>query len=196
MRRLLRRLTKEAASDSKAIAGELRASMESFRLEVGVDENNGSETRVADAFGLVYAVALIAMRYGAVSRRIDPLAAAVACYKLNKASRHKKPRTYLKQLKDLAEDIDAQLVNRCNLKELTDFEVDEAPVIVCTRRDGRQELLFTQRKLARAFPDLRAFFADPEIQRILVAEPRRRTTKRQIRSNAGPERFYCFRLPI
>jgi len=135
--------------------------MEFFRLEVGVDENDGSETRVADAFGLVYAVGLLAIGYRAVSPRIDPLEAALACYKLNKASRNKKPLSHLKQLTSLAEDWDALQVSRGKLTELTDFEVEEASVIVRTRRDGRRELLFTPGQLARAFPDLRALFADP-----------------------------------
>ncbi|MGZ3246803.1 MAG: DUF927 domain-containing protein [Croceibacterium sp.] len=196
IRRLLRKLVIAAEKDPEAIARELGASMKSFRLQVGVDENDGSETRVADAFGLVYAVALFAIRFGAVSSQIDPLEAALACYKLNKASRKKKPASYLKQLASLVEDDwDAVYVLQERLKEVTDREIEEARVIIRTRRDERQELLFTHRQLVRSFPDLRAFFADPEIRQLLVAEPGRRQTKRQIRLNAGLERFYCFRMP-
>ena len=85
-------------------------------------------------------------------------------------------------------------VHVSRLTELSDYEIEEANGILRTRRNETEELLLTHQQLVRAFPDVRAFFADPEISSC-IAEPRRKQTKRQVRLNGELEQFYCFRLP-
>jgi hypothetical protein len=76
IRHLLKSLVAERAIDPDVVAERLRASILFFRKKVGVNRNDGSETRVADAFGLVYAAGKMALRYKAVSPKINPLKAA------------------------------------------------------------------------------------------------------------------------
>ena len=89
IRQLLRLLVDDLAKDPDDVAKQLQNSINSFRKKVGVDPNNGSETRVADAFGLVYAAGEFALRYRAISRKINPLKAALTCYELNRVARSK-----------------------------------------------------------------------------------------------------------
>jgi hypothetical protein len=194
IRRFLGHLVEEEANDPAAVRERLQSSIARFRREVGVDENDGSETRVADACGKVYAAGEFVVRYKAASRHLDPLGAALRCYELNKASRAKPP-SFVKQLRTLA-DWGALRVSPDRLRELSDQQLEEAPAIVREHHDGREEILLTPRQLMRAFPNQRAFFADPEIRAMMmVAESGRRRTKRQIRSNRGLERFHVFILP-
>lgn len=171
----------------------LRKLMVRFRKEVGVDGNDGSKTRVADAFALIYAVGMLAIRYKAVSSQLKPLDAALACYKLNQASRAKPPAP-LSRLRDLINGWDTLVISYDRLHTMNDKEIESHEAIMRTARSGRNELLLTQRQLDRLFPNSRAFFADPEIQACIVTEEGRRQTKRQIRSNKKSDRVYCFRL--
>ena len=194
MRQFLARLVVERAKDPEAVAGRLRELMNFFRNEVQVDCNDGSETRAADAFGLVYAAAKFAIDYGAVSKKLDPLGAALTCYRLNRASRAK-PANPAKQLLNLAQDWDILEVRPDRLAELSDAEIDEASGIVRIARNGKKELLLTESQLHRLTDNRSRFLADPDICRMMIAERGRAQTKRQVRSNRGPERFFCFRLP-
>lgn len=194
IRKLLQHLVRALAERPEWVSESINGHMIDFRMQVGVDQNDGSETRVADAFGLVYAAGMFAVQVGAVSRRIDPLKAALACYELNRKSRAKPP-SHLAQLRKLADDFDTQWIKfDCRLPELSDEQVEDATAFVRERREEPYELLLTDRQFLRAFPNPKAFFADSEIQQRMVGEPGRRKTKRQIRSNRKAERFFVFRI--
>jgi hypothetical protein len=194
IRKLLSRLVKERTKDPEGVLARLRGYLAEFRNEVGVDGSDGSEARVADAFGLVYAAGMFALRYKAVSDNLDPLAAAKACYELNRAAR-KKPLSAIKQLMELSVDFDTLDIRSDELPTLTDLELDEASAVVWIRRDGRREVLLTESQLLRGITNPKRFLADPEIRRLMIAEGGRNRTKRKIARNREKERFFCFRLP-
>jgi len=194
IRHLLDNLVAELANNPENVAKRLQRSLRYFRRKAGVDENDGSETRAADAFGLVYAAGKCAIRYGAVSNRLDPLHAALTCFRLNKATRTKRPSP-IKQVLELADQWDTLWVSFDKLPQLTDAEIEDAPAIVREGPGERRELLLTERQLLRKFDNLRAFFSDNEVRRIWVREDGRRQTKRQFRRNRKAERVFCFRLP-
>lgn len=194
IRQFLAGLVAENARSPGVLREEIRVSTEHFRNEAGVDGNDGSETRVADAFGLVYAAGLLAIKYRAISKKIDPLEAALACYKLNRASRPE-PVDREALLRTIANDFDTLWIPCGKLMDLTDQEMEDFPAISRERRNGTNELLFTSNQLIRAFPDQRGFFADPRVREFLVAEDGRKQTKRHIRLHRKNERFHCFRIP-
>lgn len=195
IRQFLEHLVIERAKNPEAFAKKIRSSIEFFRRKVKVDANDGSETRVADAHGLVYAGARLAVRYGAISKDLDPLEAALETYKLSQSARAK-PENLARKLRGfLDRTLDDLEVDPHNLKDLSDSEIDAADVIVRKFRNGRRELLFTEAQLKRAFSNTRALFADPEVQAMMITEKGRKQTKRQIRLNKGLERFHVFILP-
>ena len=193
IRQYLQRLVIDCHERPKRVETELNAAIETFRDKVGVDRNDGSALRVADAFGMVYAAGLFAMRYEAVSLRLDPLRAAMTCYDLNRAAQADSPNLY-ERLIALAEHPHALRIPRKCLPQLIDADIDQAPAIVRTGQAGRVELLLTESQLRRAFPVKRLLFEDERVLKIAVAENGRKQTKRKIRKGHDDERFYCFRL--
>lgn len=194
IRQLLERLVPEMSERPDYVARRLRASTAYFRRKVEVEENDGSATRVADAFGLVYAVAKLVLRYGAASKRLKPLTAALTCYRLNQASRAR-PVDPLRLLTEVMGRWDVLHIPLGGLSELSNEQIDENDCIIKEKRNGRNELLFIESQFNRLVHNRRAFFADPRIERILVADGERKQTKRQIRLNRKSERVYCFRVP-
>ena len=194
MRQFLQRLANERAMGPEAFDKRLRQLIARFRRKVGVDGNDGSEARVADSFGLVFAAGVLAVEFRAISKLVDPLAAATACYNLNRASRAK-PLDPLAKLIELADIFDALWITYDQLPELSDKEVESYSSILRKGRDGRSLLLLTPAQLERAFPNRQMFFADPRIREVQVTEGGRKQTRCQIRSNRRKERFHCFRIP-
>lgn len=194
IRHLLKHLVADLAKDPADVAQKLKESISYFRRQVGVDLNNGSETRVADAFGLVYAAGKFALRYKAISKHLDPLEATLACYRLNQTARSK-PQDTAAQLVKLADDFDSLYETFDKIRDISDEEIEEARAIVREARGGQRELLLTDSQLKRFTLNTRAFFADPQIDRMLISENGRKQTKRRIRKKHKAERFYCFRLP-
>jgi hypothetical protein len=118
----------------------------------------------------------------------------LACYWLNQTTRKEAPDLGAK-LRELAGCFEALYISHDRLPALTDEELNAYPAIEREGRNGVNEVLLTPEQLRRAFPDQRQFFADSKIREWLLAEDGRRQTKRQIRSNRGPERVHCFRIP-
>jgi hypothetical protein len=194
IRHLLARLVVECAERPETLSRRLRHSVRYFCGKVRVDPNDGSALRVATAFGLVYAVAKLAILWGAVSKRLKPLEAAISCFELHRATRISRDDP-LKTLRKLAEDWDRQTLDYAHLRQMSDQEVESSKCFLRRTRSQRFELLFTSEQFARAIPNRQAFLSDPRIQRILISEDQRLQTKRQIRSNRKAERMYCFRVP-
>lgn len=195
IRRFLRRLVRNRAADPEWLARGLKKYIDQFREIVGVDPNDGSAIRVADAFGLVYAVGILAIRFGALSKRLDPLRAALTCYYLNRESQAAPPSCY-DMLMSMRNQPEVLRICHGKRPKVSDAQIEAAPAIVWTGRGGREELLLTDRQLDRAFPLKRLLFADPRVSKAIIAEVGRKQTKREIRKGQGPERFHCFRLDL
>ena len=194
IRKLLTGLTRDMAERPDWVRERLNEHIASFRKRVGVDGTDGSETRVADACGTVYAALMFAVSYGAISRHIKPLKAALEAYWLIQTTRAKPPEA-LELLLKMARCWDTIVVpHGTALVELSDAEIDQATAIVRQCRNGQWELLLTDRQLKRVFPHLPSFFADPQIKLRAIAEGGRKKTKRRIRDNREHDRFHCFTL--
>lgn len=195
MQEFLQRLVEERASDEAALRARLEKSMAIFRKKVGVDENNGSATRVADAFGLSFAAGRLAQEYGVLPSEFRCNRAAKLAYELNRSTAADAPSMKQRLLK-LAKATGVIRINREKLRKIDDATLKAAPALLRLDAKGRVELLLTSAARDRAFPVPRFLFQDQEVAPMSVRDgDGRRTVKRALRSNKGLERVYCFRLP-
>lgn len=176
--------------NASALRGTIENFQSKFRKAVGVDMNSGSATRVADAFGLVYAAGKLAKRYGALPGSWNCLKATRAAYELNRAA--VTSETYRERLIGLAKG--AAVVDLSRKRASAD-ELEAAQALLSLGRGGRRELLLTPKALERAFADSRALFRDPAVKRMMISDDGRKTVKRRLRPDRKPERVYCFVLP-
>ena len=190
MRTFLQGLVDARCTNAVALRRRIESLQSKFRKAVGVDMNSGSATRVADAFGLVYAAGKLAKRYGALPTGWNCLKAARAAYELNRAALT--AETYRDRLIGLAERDSAVDLSK---GAATPEAIDNACALVTVGRGGRRELLLTPNALDRAFADSRALFRDPAVKRMMISDERRKTVKRRLRPDGKPERIYCFALP-
>lgn len=83
IRKFLPLLVEARATDEGALRGDIERWVTSFVTKAKVDRNDGSATRVAEAFGLVYAASKLAIRYKALPASLRCGPAILACYKLH-----------------------------------------------------------------------------------------------------------------
>ena len=193
IRAFLSRLAAERNLDLKALKQRIRKLVAKFRTAVQIDANSGSASRVAEAFGLVYAAGQLAKEYGALPASMRCLKAARVAYELNRALfEHRSP---LDQLHALARRDGIIHFSDGERPDLTAKEVAGALGFVRTKKNGRRELIATRHGMSRVFADPSAFIREPEIKRLLDSDGGRLETKRRISSRGKPVRVYCFRLP-
>ena len=83
-----------------------------------------------------------------------------------------------------------------SLPLLTDEAVSQARGFIRRKRDGRLQLILTQRQLSRMVAMPNAFLREPDIGKVLEKDgKKRRGTKRRVSQLGKQIRVYCFRLP-
>ena len=195
MRVFLRRLVEDRAADEMALKRKIAKSMTEFRERVGVDENNGSATRVVDAFGLIFAAGMLAKRYGALPTELRCGPSALVAYELNRSTAADAP-SIIERLIKLAKAPNVIRIDRERPHRIDDKSFNGAPALIRADAKGRVELLLTAAAIERAFPVKRLLFEDADVAAIMVCDSdRRKTVKRPLRAKHKPERVYCFRLP-
>ncbi|HUE79589.1 MAG TPA: DUF927 domain-containing protein [Sphingomicrobium sp.] len=192
IRRYLRLLVTELARDETKLKRSIERWMKQFRRRIGVEGNDGSVARLADAYGLVYAGGLLAKRYGILPPEFQCFAAARHCYRLHLRSVRTLPSfpERLATLVEKAVDLDEQ-----GLLKIRDAELHRAPAYLRTGRSNERELLVTGKALRRAFPDWNDIKHDQDVRALHVRYKGRPTTKRKLRRNSKFEWVYRFRFP-
>jgi len=193
IRWFLRNLVKERAEDEAGLKNDLEAGIMRFRDAVGVDGNSGSEARVADAFGLVYAAGCLAQRYGALPKKLDCLAAAISCHRINRKSLGSQ-LSNLERLQRLAKRKGVLLVDLEDGSSAYRKRLEAAPALILARKGGKRELLLTTDQFARAFPNKKSALADEEIKTRMRKDKDRSTVKVQVAHGGKHKRFHCFDL--
>jgi hypothetical protein len=192
MRAFLEGLITAQQADAKGLRRMIQRPISKFRAAVGVNTNSGSESRIADAFGLVYAAGKLAKSFGALPPNWKCLKAARVAYELNRSAaagiRWRQRVIRLSRAKGVV-DLSK------GLARLSDADLAAIPAFKAIGRAGRQELLFTPAALETAFADRRSLFRDPQIKRMMITDRDRKSVKRRLRAGHEPERVYCFRLP-
>jgi hypothetical protein len=189
IRIFLGRLVRDRGSDETALRADIRRWMDDFRQKCGADPNNGSEVRVADSFGLVYAAGRLAKRYKALPEGWKCLLPVLTCYRtMRRVSAP--PKTFEQRLTELAGlpdtvDLDAEGVTR---KMIAAGGIFVRNAKTCT------ELIIRPNAMGRALPNWSHLRRQPEVKARILGDQGRHDTKRKLGRKGSPERVYCFKL--
>ena len=192
MRAFLEGLVAAQQADAKGLRRAIQRSVSKFRAAVGVNTNSGSESRVAYAFGLVYAAGKLAKSFGALPPKWNCLKAARAAYELNRSAIA--GLSWRQRVIRLSRAKGAVDLSK-GLTRLSDDELTAIPAFKAVGRCWRRELLLTPAALEKAFADRRSLFRDDRVKRMMITDSGRKTVKRRLRAGHKPERVYCFKLP-
>ncbi len=182
-------LVKQRDTRKRGLKDDIRRRVRQFVEEVGVNKNDGSGMRVAEAFGLVYAAGLIAQKAGVIPKTWNPLEAAINCYFLNReyVRALPKPIDLIRQLGGaegvipFREPLD---INDETFEQATGF---------MRRRKGKWELLVTRKSFERIFGRRAPYLlADPDVRDMMKIEKNHTAIKRKIRNSRDWDRVLCF----
>lgn len=157
-----------------------------FRQTVGVDSNDGSAVRVADAFGLVYAAGKLSQQYGILPRQLKVRRAARKCHAMHLAVRAGRDLTMNDRLKALVDDPRVgKLVRGAAVRS-------DAIAFVKTNKSDI-ELIIPKGHIGKVFPDWKKIAKSKELNDHLIRDGKHLTTKRKL-GRKRPERVYCFKI--
>jgi len=195
MPRFLRRLVSARHSDEAALQGELQADITFFKDRIGINNNNGSDVRVAEAFGLVYAAGNLARKYRVLPQAFDCLEAVEICY-ANFRGKVPIRQTLPERILAIAARTETMMIDMANLPRLTDAELEAAGAFIRTVK-GERLILMTPSFGRRMFPDWNAIKGSAEFAELHRASysDRFRGYRCRVRSNSKQDWFYALRLP-
>jgi hypothetical protein len=194
IRVFLKELAARRAADEAALKSRIEALIDDFRNAVGVDDNAGPESSIADVFGLAYAAGTLAQEFGALPAKLELLRSTIKVYHLYRAA-SAPPPSNLELLQRLAKRKGVLRVEATNLPKIADEDLARAPALLRTDRNGSRVLLLTDAALRRAFPVPSRLFVDPEVKALMRTDKdqRKKWTVR-VRTNRKQERFHAFVL--
>ena len=195
MPKFLMKLVQARHKNEKRLKTTIRRKIDEFKAEVGVNDNNGSDVRVAEAFGLVYAAGSFARRYGILPRDFDCLGSAQHCYN-NFRNTVRIRQSLPERLIAIAHRPETMRIDAKNLPKLSESKKAEIGAFVRERK-GEKLLLMTTAFGKQMFPDWNALKGTADFVNLNRANDkgRGRGYHCRIRSNKKVDWFYCFQLP-
>ena len=195
MPKFLMKLVQARHKNEKRLKATIRRKIDEFKAAIGANDNNGSDVRVAEAFGLVYAAGSFARRYGILPRDFDCLGSAKHCY--NNFRRTVPIRQSLpERLIAIANRPETKKIDAKNLPKFSDEKVAKIGAFMRERK-GETLLLITTALGQKMFPDWNALKGTADFDNLNRANDngRGRGYHCRIRSNKKADWFYCFQLP-
>ncbi|MCW1383926.1 DUF927 domain-containing protein [Novosphingobium sp. KCTC 2891] len=194
MPKFLRALVRSRHKNEAKFVGALNRRIATFKQHVGVNENNGSDVRVAEAFGLVYAAGEYARHTGVLPKEYDCLAAASHCYS-NYRGTVPVRQSLPDRLKAIIERPETRAVDRAALPTLSDEELEAIGAFIRVVK-GETLLLMTPSFGGRMLPDWRSLMGTPAFQRLNKADKngRGRGYHCRVRANSKVDWFYAFKI--
>jgi hypothetical protein len=191
----LKKLVEVRHKDEERLKAAIRRKMDQFKAEVGVNDNNGSDVRVAEAFGLVYAAGSFAQHHGILPSDLDCLGSAKHCY-ANFRNTVPIRQSLRERLISIANRPETVRIERKKLPELSNDEVAKTGAFL-RKRKGEMLLLMTTAFGQRMFPDWNALKGTADFIALNRANDngRGRGYHCRIRSNKKSDWFYCFVVP-
>ncbi|WP_118856096.1 DUF927 domain-containing protein [Sphingomonas mesophila] len=193
MPHFLQALVEHRASDEEGLKAGIAKRVEDFINSTGANRNDGSSSRVAEAFGLVVAAASLARHYGTLPKEIDYKAVGLAAYRLHLASAQR--LSAHQRLRAYAADARVVDMEECRLKHVTEAQLRAVPGVFRLDRKGRREFHVHPRVFKAAFPDHKTLLKDPEVSALRLRDGRHRGPKRELIKGSPDDRFYSFLLP-
>lgn len=198
--RFIAELVKAATVDRVKVIAEVNRNLAKFRKKAGVDENNGLEVRVADAFGLVYAAGRLAKTYKVLSKELNCLAPALACYRLNRMHRSNLVplANRLPPIEDRIRQLfDDEAIVRVPAKGRVPGKVAGAIACADVMRGvckGQEELWIRPSAIRQIFPDWVQQRDGDAARRIMVRNGKKLTTKRRAGTDGQHVLMHVFRM--
>ncbi len=152
---------------------------------------DGSQRRVADAFGLVYVAGLLAKRARVLPKSYRCMAAALSCFELHR-NHGRVALAFDDRLRALIRRSDTIDLDVTDVAKLSAKELATCRAFLYTGRSGERELLVRQCDRARAFPDWNKIRHGSEVERRLKTSKDRNVVPRRIVPGGKPEDVYCF----
>jgi hypothetical protein len=193
MPHFLQRLVRLRDKNEQALSAKITKYAGDFVSTTRVDQNDGSEGRVAEAFGLVLAAGRLAKYCGALPKSLDCEAVTLAAYRLHMASVDRQRPS--QRLLAYAAGQDVVDMQKLGVPYLSGRVLRRAAAIFRINRDGVRELLVKSAKFKAAFPDHTLILNDEVVGRWLQREGRHIGIKREVRKGHPDARFYVFHLP-
>ena len=190
LRQFLDKVAKARASDERALRADIRAHEMKFVRKVGVDTNDGSATRVAEAFGLVYAAGKLAVRFGVLPPNFKCMAAARYCYAMYAA--HSRVPLLAELLSDLAASDNVIKLKAKKLPKVSDARFRTKAAFKRKGKGGRIELMVSAAALKAMRSDAASVVKRAKDAGVLIHEHDRDTMHRKVRRGKGRERVYVF----
>ena len=187
----LKALVAARASDEAALRVRIKRHVDEFKRKVGADPNDGSASRVAEAFGIVYAAGMLAKAYGVLPKGFRCLAAAKTAYRMNRPI----PEETIMQ-GQLAQLLSAQglkkLTKGKRLLKVSDKTFNSTAVFKHTGKGGRQELLVSPRALRAIVPNALSLLKRAiKLNRLHHPDKGHNTVHKHVRKNKR-DRMHCF----
>jgi Domain of unknown function (DUF927) len=195
MPKFLQALVRERHENEPELLEKVRSRINHFKSHVGVNENNGSDVRVAEAFGLVYAAGVCARTYKVLPREFKCLASVVDCYTKYRTNVPVRQSLH-ERLLTIASRGKTMTIDHRNLPTLTNDQLEQAGAFIRVVK-GETLLLMTARLGNRMLPDWDSLSRTSDFRSLNKADKDRRGRGYhcRVRKNAGSEWFYAFKLP-
>ena len=179
---------KDPARIRKFVAG----TIVEFIQRSGADPNNGSQKRVAEAFGIVAAGGLLAKRAGILPKNYRPFEAALECHGLHR-DHGRMSRTFDDRLKSLLRDPKTIDLDAISPADLTDKMLIESRCYLRTGRSGDRYLLVPKKFRDRLLPGWNLIRHDSDVE-LRHVKHQQRNAKVELFGN-GIQRT-CYRFDI
>lgn len=189
----IKKLVTAVGKDEGAVRTQIKAWVTEFQRRAKIDPNKGSEARVSEAFGLVYAAGKLAQAYGVLPKALRCGPAALACYRMHSRAQlsfmplHDRLNALLKH----PDAVCAPASKPTNAQ----IQALKSATIIVKETDAGVELAMLPTQIARYLPDWQDLKRTSEGGRWLERDGRHLGTYRQLWPGAPKKRWLVFRLP-
>lgn len=187
----LKALVSARVVNETALRARIKRDVDKFKNAVGTDPNDGSASRVAEAFGIVYASGMLAKAYGVLPRGFRCLAAAKTAYKMNRPISEEAILTG--QLAQLLKTPGLKNLSKGKrLLRMSDSTLHSTAVFVNTGKGGRQELLVSPLAFRAKVPNASSLLKQAiRFNRLHHPDKSHKTVHRRVRKDKR-DRMLCF----
>lgn len=191
IRHFLGKLVQNRAENEAALRSRIASMVGLFRTKAGVNLNDGSAVRTADAFGLVFAAGKLAREYGVLPDDWECGPTVLACYQ--RYFRKDVPeRSFPDRLAEIA-DSESVVHLRPGEASVSLAEIEAGTKFV-RHRSTRRELVVRPQHIQDVFSDWSAVSREEAVKALLIRDGRHLTTKRKLAKDLPAEPVFCFVL--
>ena len=164
-----------------------------FLEKSGANSNDGSEKRVAEAFGLVYAAGRLAVGAGVLPAHYKPGSAALAVYRLHRAHGRTAISFEDRLIAVLRHSSTVDLV-QTRLETLSEVQRSACPAFVYVGKSKNRELVVPVRHIDTVFPGWKGIVKDPDVVKRLKPSSERYTRDRPVGAKGMQLPCYVFNI--